>query len=542
MIKLLLFSIITFLSFITIRISSNRVPNSPFPICSKGLNSSSLLYVYNTDSSTQDDAFTIEMLQGYLSQTSPQIYHYSVSNSAPYDLWVNISAQLFSIQLDYTYFNNMKGLVQKYQSIYQGYVLVDLSDNSTNIAIAALAAGNPWLVVTTKNQPLAVSLGLPLKYDLRGKTLSWALQTFNINSYSTTVTVLQEASKYNCMGDFSVSMKALQWWQDDITSSLSQQIWNNLVPPFSMFGWGPDEYNTVNKVSQQGGFTIASDWASNLDIFANYDIPQFTQSSPSPSAKSKVNNVHTVCFLMSDGDNIQWILDSFATNPTWWGSPDRGYVPLGWTLSPSLADVAPVTMAYLYNGTLDTTKPYRNVFVGGVSGVGYFYPDSDPDLTTLNKVTSLTAGYMNKADMNIVTVLSHGEGYSTDAIPQAYLQHDTIQAIFWENFDDYSGMHGNITFINNKPVIGGRFNLWGNGNNPSGPTFKNVTGLINSILTLPRDPTSSNGYTLVPVHAWSHNVTDVRTVMEGLYAAAPNEIEVLPPDEFVQRIIANVVH
>lgn len=525
-------------------INAYRVPNSPYPVCTQGLNSSLHLYVYNTDSGTQDDMFTVEMLQGYLSQTSPQIYRYSVGNTAPYGLWLNLTSSLFNVNLDYTYFTNVSGLVDHYKSLYQGYyVLVDLADNSTNIAIAALSAGNPWLVVTSNNEQLATNLGLNLKYDLRGKTLPWAIQTFNNSnqySYSSSVTVLQEASKYSCMGDFSVSMKALQWWDDNINSSIANQIWGSMLPPFATLGWGPDEFNTVTRISVEGGMMVASDWASNIDIFANYDIPRFSQAYPSPNGTVNTN-VHTVCFLMSDGDNAQWILDQFATNPSWFGSPDRGYVPMGWTLSPSLADLAPVTLSYLYNQAADPTKPYPNIFVGGVSGMGYFYPDVtelNPEL--LSKSAALTAGYMNKADMNIVTVLSYGNGYLTNAIPEAYLQYSNINGIFWENYDDYSGMKGKISFINNKPVIGGRFNLWGDGSNPSGPTFKNVTGLIEALLSLPRDPTTENGYSLIPVHAWSHNVTDVRQVMEGLYSQAPGQIEVVSPDIFVQRIIANV--
>jgi hypothetical protein len=49
----------------------------------------------------------------------------------------------------------------------------------------------------------------------------------------------------------------------------------------------------------------------------------------------------------------------------------------------------------------------------GVSGVGYAYPDEvPPDL--LGPLAVLTAAYMTKADMRIVNVLGHGEGY-TDA-------------------------------------------------------------------------------------------------------------------------------
>ena len=48
---------------------------------------------------------------------------------------------------------------------------------------------------------------------------------------------------------------------------------------------------------------------------------------------------HKVAFLMSDGDNIQWMYNTFAVQPSWWASPDRGKVPLGWTVSPGLVEL-----------------------------------------------------------------------------------------------------------------------------------------------------------------------------------------------------------
>ena len=44
----------------------------------------------------------------------------------------------------------------------------------------------------------------------------------------------------------------------------------------------------------------------------------------------EVNNKHTVCFMMTDGDNIQWALNDLTTNERWYGYPDRGQFAMGW--------------------------------------------------------------------------------------------------------------------------------------------------------------------------------------------------------------------
>ena len=103
-------------------------------------------------------------------------------------------------------------------------------------------------------------------------------------------------------------------------------------------------------------------------------------------------------------------------------------------------------------------------------------------------------------------------------------------------------MHGNITWVGGKPVIGGRFNLWGSGlaPDPTGPTFCNVSELTAKLLALPRDGSSADGYSLIPLHAWSHSVGDALLVKQALEAAAPGAVEVVTPSELVARVVANL--
>jgi hypothetical protein len=237
---------------------------------------------------------------------------------------------------------------------------------------------------------------------------------------------------------------------------------------------------------------------------------------------------------MSDGDNVQWLLDGMATDAKWWGSPDRGAVPLGWTLSPSVVDLAPVVAKHFY----DSATPADHL-VAGVSGVGYFYPDSVVAAGDLAALANLTAAYMEKADMRLVNVLGHGEGFSAAQV-LPYVSQPQIDAVFWYNYDDYAGLRGNITWLNDKPVIGGRFSLWGDGSSPSGPTFCNTTMLIERLLALPRDPASASSYSLIALHAWSHNVSDALFVATELAARAPGAVDIVTPAELVARVKRSV--
>ena len=83
-----------------------------------------------------------------------------------------------------------------------------------------------------------------------------------------------------------------------------------------------------------------------------------------------------------------------------------------------------------------------------------------------------------------------------------------------------------------SPVIGGRRSLWGDG---SEGTALGPHALAASLATLPKDPTDPNSYSLVPVHAWSHNYSSV--VAAARLLQARGGFEVVSPEELVRRLV-----
>lgn len=535
-----------------------RVAGSPFPVGTAGLNASahSQLYVFDTTGATPDDILTVTTLQGVLAQRQPRIIRVDGGDAG---LWANITSQMWNVTLNYTFARDAGGLLELFAPDVRAYVLVSLTDGSAN---AGIAAGASWraVAVTSANEQKAVQAGI----ESRGNTYGWTMQqvvaTFNDTSdgfvFNRALNVLQQPSKVTGgISDYAIATRSLQWWDDDVNSAEARVVWNSMVPPCMTMGWGPDELTTVTAASAVGGAVVASDWASNLDALSGFDLPGFTQTGLAPpparaaaAAPTPPTPVHTVTLLMSDGDNAAFALNSLATGAAWFGSPDRGHVPMGWTLSPALADLAPAVMHYMYEAaTVPRTAAsggapaaYGDVFVAGVSGAGYFYPDAVP-VTKLSGLVNLTSGYMAKADMRIVNVMSHGNGV-TQAAADAYTAEAQVDALLWYDYSNYAGEGGAITWSNGKPVIGGRFSLWGSGAapDPTGPSFKNVTGLIAALLAQPRTPGVAAGYSLVPVHAWTHNVTDARAVFDALAAQSGGGVEVVTPDVFVARVVANV--
>jgi hypothetical protein len=387
--------------------------------------------------------------------------------------------------------------------------------------------------VTAEGAAEAAAAGLAQLADARGRDLAWVLATLGARNFSARVTLIQDPSKTG-MSDWAVATRALPWWVRDAAAGLAPLVWGALSPPFFALGWGPDEEGTVAAASRAGGGVIASDWSQNLDALSAYDVPRLVQRARAPPPPRAAAAAHTAAFLMSDGDNVQWLLGGFATDARFFGSPDRGAVPMGWTISSSLVDLAPAAMRYLYNAaTADDT------FVGGLSGAASSYLDDDAANGDFAAKVALSLAYAAKAGIAYQNVMTRG-GMLPAAAAAAYLADASpLQGLFWYGYSDYS-LGGGVSFVNGRPIVQARFNLWGDGS--MGRNFYNVSQAVDALAAASRDPTSPAGYSLIVLHAWSHNVSDARAVMDAVNARVPGGVDFVTPDVLAQRIAANVPH
>jgi hypothetical protein len=82
-----------------------------------------------------------------------------------------------------------------------------------------------------------------------------------------------------------------------------------------------------------------------------------------------------------------------------WNNPDRGSVPIGWTLSPAMVDAMPGALNYLWQ-----TSTNNDNLISGPSGYGYTYPNSWTDQQLLEQFVSKTESYNQRAGFRVVTI------------------------------------------------------------------------------------------------------------------------------------------
>ena len=333
------------------------------------------------------------------------------------------------------------------------------------------------------------------------------------------VLIYQNPNKRLFLGDYSTFTKSINFF-DTLQSDLTTNLFSRMKSHSVLLGFSEyDEYQTIKKATNNMIITQMADYAVNLSTLTNIN----TDISQNHHENSYVefDDVHTVCFVMTDGDNIQWLLNWFATDERWFGSENRGQVDIGWTISPALSELAPTVMQKIYNESKNTIDG-RDYFIAAPSGIGYVFPDMYSDL---NSYCNLLNEFMIKSDLNIVNIIGNDENHLT---LYPYLIQENIKGIFYYDYSKYSKLNGEITFYNNKPIISARYNLWGG--------FESPSSLVEKINNLPKDPYSSDGYSLIPVHNWSFSVDTIIKITEGF----DNKINVVAPDEFLNLITSKL--
>lgn len=108
-----------------------------------------------------------------------------------------------------------------------------------------------------------------------------------------------------------------------------------LAPGATVIGYGTSEDGSVHAASTVGAGLVASDWMSNWNVLAlgAADLPP--SSVPDLAAGAVVTDdgsSYYVALVMTDGDNVLWVLGNYACSPTWYGAPERGAIPFTWGL------------------------------------------------------------------------------------------------------------------------------------------------------------------------------------------------------------------
>ena len=492
-----------------------RVANSPYPVATQQPDK---LYL-TSENFSYSQKITLQSLQGMLARTKPEILR---------DTHKHVDLLPENITVDRSYYSNFNGLLAHFANRFDGYILCESKTHSVNVAFSLCPVLNA-IAVPVDIEQAVINAGYAKLMDVRGKDGAWLLDNYG-DHFNKDIVSYQAMNDDRTLflGDYTIFAGAMQFWDDSAKGSLATRVYNRMNPSSVYFGWGAGEYETVEQISQRSAMILPSDWSPNLSTLSN--IPaKLPRQKQQQTDYEVVPNVHTVCFVITDGDNIQWLSGSL-NNKNNWDNPDKARLNLGWTISPSFAELAPISYKKYIENAL-TTEYGRNYLIAGPSGAGYYFPSIYPQLADQNKFMN---HMMKKADLNIVNIIDKDGNHN----PDEYLKQSNVDALFYYSYGgQYTKLAGQIKWYKDKPSIGGRFTLWGNSSDGSAEVRERVCqSLADKLNQQPTNIRQASGYSLIPVHIWTMNPTDVLNCISKLN---PN-VRVVSPDEFVWLIRKNL--
>ena len=396
----------------------------------------------------------------------------------------------------------------RYDRNERGWHQLGEIDESANVA-TALAGILGGVAVSEGFEEKAKAIGLSMLMDVRDKTEAWCLEEYG--DQFTTTAVMTSDPKSRMARASAVAVRAMVTSQPGPTYEAALA---RCDPDSIVIGWGTGgEDSNTRPSSEYGLFQTATNWCHNLPTYSTESPESFGESLRRPARSwadiEWESGVHYAAFMMSDGDNIQWLMGNFAgggEGRSYYESPARGAFPFGWTLCyEGLANVCPYTLVDIFDRA---TAGDDFVLYGG----GYMYPDlfgakRDVDVTALH--ASRMGEYMRLGGLRMVAF--NAIDWDGEAAREAYntwaREVPEIDGILTVQYYPYSGGEGRIlwTEANGRsvPVISCRLTIWANTGRPRDATPAAVAQWINDLPT-GGSTWSDDNFTYVMPHCWSY--------------------------------------
>ena len=331
------------------------------------------VFRYSTDGYTADDAFLLLTLGGAaarhnaLSPSSsdlwPLLYATTgTARSSPAFVYWDAYAQRlpqvhFSTDFDAAPASSLLTLYARRGYIVGAY-LTALHTDSVDVCVSMVGITEGTICATSAHSELLQQLGVPILRDLRAINETLFLDQFlapNASApwpFSTRFVSSQQLDPaLTALSDWSILIGAVQLHHTDSYRRVMAYLQHYYPTPHfnGVFGWYPDgsgEFELTGTASANDAGVMASDWLRNGAVHASM-VRAFTDircpsRSTDPVALARIDNRrrHTLALLFTDGDNLQ-ANENNLLDRTHWAHPQRGSIPIGWGLNPTLASTLP---------------------------------------------------------------------------------------------------------------------------------------------------------------------------------------------------------
>ncbi len=235
------------------KIISQRIENSPYPFSSTF---DTLFVIYDNEFS-EDDLFTIEILQGQLAKEKPKIFRDMGTGSS---IWINDLEENYNIHTDYNYSGNFNSLLAKFKSNIDGYILYD--ENSVNAVITLCGLLNAIPIKENQINDIK-NLNISFIDDARNYSFNNIVEQYSEN-LNKRVLIYQNPNKRLFLGDYSTFTNSINFF-DTLRSDLTTNVFSRMKANSVLLGFSEyDEYQTIKKATNNMIITQMADYDTLL--------------------------------------------------------------------------------------------------------------------------------------------------------------------------------------------------------------------------------------------------------------------------------------
>lgn len=430
------------------------------------------------------------------------------------------------IELARNNYSTSDGVEIQIKDLFDGYVLTDVTNNPESNIVASIASHvYNSIIVDVRDKANYDAAGYTMKYDARYKTTYDAWREFKDKCSNKALVVmpvqtgeLREFAIKNNLFVLNINkIKELPAAGQNL--DIFEEILNWLEPGAPIFGWeqGVSEDLFVNRASKTGHIWVPSDWSYNIPMASlAYKGRQTSVLAKveSPLAIDYDLKKNFVSFWLTDGDNVQWMMNGFVDEFLLDPSAEEMKMGFGMPVG-NMAMLFPEQFKNIVN------RQKSNYTLIEALGGGYLYADNyaiDKNRTAqMATLADNVAASMRQHRVKVLGLIAH-DVKSTAAREgfKAYIEaNDQLEGIVAIQYSPYAGGEGNIYWITNKkgydiPVITVKYSLWNHGS--SNHSREGTPTFVANKLKAEAKETS---FSLMAIHAWS-NFKDIGTSNDEL--------------------------
>lgn len=404
------------------------------------------------------------------------------------------------------------GINIQLKRLFDGYILTDIRNNQESGVVAAVASHvYNSIIVDIRDKEFYEAAGYKMKYDARYKTTNDAWREFKDKCKNNALVImpaqtgeLREFAIKNRLFVLNLNKDSRNPYLGKNTDLLKEVLeW--LEPNAPVLGWeqnvSEDEF--VGPVSLSGHPMLPCDWSYNHSLtsllYSERQNDIGTDIVYKPQLIDFTKKKKFVSFFLSDGDNIQWMMQDFV--PEYYDIPESEQVKMTFGLPVvALSMMAPSWLDVILN------KQRRNSSIMEMLGGGYYYIDTyslnNNRQKNLKIMAERLAQNMQKRNIKLLGVMAMDiNSEAAKEAFQAYVDANSqLEGIIVLQYTPYAGGEGKVFWVTNRegldiPVITTKYSIW--------DRLHEREGTPDFVADKLKEDTNTESYSIVCVHAWS---------------------------------------